>query len=142
MAGGGWVATFDDITDQRRAERERDRNQAFLNTVINKVPATIFVQDAHDRRYLLINGAGEKYSWCYARADVGKTPRELFSGSFADLIEEREEQFIASGAEQFLRRGRSSRFPASGRRGHHHDPGADPRRPRARCSSSSVSSTM
>src|SRR5260370_40494364 len=33
---------------------------------------------------------------------IGKTPRELFSGSFADLIEEREEQFIASGAEQFF----------------------------------------
>jgi PAS domain-containing protein len=41
MPSGAWVATFDDITDQRRAERERDRNQAFLNTVINHVPTTI-----------------------------------------------------------------------------------------------------
>jgi PAS domain S-box-containing protein len=102
MAGGGWVATFDDITDQRRAERERDRNQAFLNTVINKVPATIFVQDANDRRYLLINGAGEKYLGVKREQMVGKKPREVFSGSFADLIEEREEQFLASGAEQFF----------------------------------------
>jgi PAS domain S-box-containing protein len=102
MGGGGWVATFDDITDQRRAERERDRNQAFLNTIINKVPATVFVQDAHDRRYLLINGAGEKYLGVTREHMIGKTPRELFSGSFADLIEEREEQFLASGAEQFF----------------------------------------
>src|SRR4051794_9214937 len=77
--GGGWVATFDDITDQRQAERERDRNQAFLNTVINNVPATIFVQDARDRRYLLINGAGEKYLGVTREQMIGKTPRELFS---------------------------------------------------------------
>jgi hypothetical protein len=32
-----------------------------LNTIIDKVPATIFVKDANDRKYLLINGAGEKY---------------------------------------------------------------------------------
>src|SRR5882757_5884489 len=85
ISGGGWVATFDDITDQRRVERERDRNQTFLNTVINNVPATIFVQDAHDSRYLLINEAGERYLGIPREQMIGKTARELFSGSFADL---------------------------------------------------------
>jgi PAS domain S-box-containing protein len=102
MSTGGWVATFDDITDQRRAERERDRNQTFLTTVINAVPATIFVQDARDRRYLLVNRAGEKYLGIPRERMIGKTPRELFSGSFADLIEERERQFLETGAEQFF----------------------------------------
>jgi len=88
ISGGGWVATFDDITDQRRVERERDRNQTFLNTVINNVPATIFVQDAHDSRYLLINEAGERYLGIPREQMIGKTARELFSGSFADLIED------------------------------------------------------
>ena len=31
MDGGGWVATHEDITERRRAEKERDRNQAFLD---------------------------------------------------------------------------------------------------------------
>jgi PAS domain S-box-containing protein len=100
ISGGGWVATFDDITDQRRVERERDRNQTFLNTVINNVPATIFVQDAHDGRYLLINEAGERYLGIPREQMIGKTARELFSGSFADLIEERERQFLETHTEQ------------------------------------------
>jgi signal transduction histidine kinase/CheY-like chemotaxis protein len=31
MASGGWVATFEDVTDQRRAERERDRTEQQLH---------------------------------------------------------------------------------------------------------------
>jgi PAS domain S-box-containing protein len=100
ISSGGWVATFDDITDQRRVERERDRNQTFLNTVINNVPATIFVQDAQDGRYLLINEAGERYLGIPREQMIGKTARELFSGSFADLIEERERQFLETHTEQ------------------------------------------
>ena len=43
------------------AEMERDRSQAFANTVIENVPATIVVKDAHDLRYVLINRAGEQF---------------------------------------------------------------------------------
>jgi PAS domain S-box-containing protein len=102
MTSGGWVATFEDITDQRRAERERDRNQTFLNTVINNVPTTIYVQDARDNRYVLINRAGEKYLGITREHMTGKTARELFSGSLADLIEQRERQFLETRGEQFF----------------------------------------
>ena len=44
--GNGWVVTHEDITERRRAEMERDRSQAFANTVIENVPATIVVKDA------------------------------------------------------------------------------------------------
>ena len=30
MANGGWVATFEDITEQRRTEEERDRAEDLL----------------------------------------------------------------------------------------------------------------
>jgi PAS domain S-box-containing protein len=115
ISGGGWVATFDDITDQRRVERERDRNQTFLNTVINNVPATIFVQDARDGRYLLINRAGEKYLGISREQMIGKTTRDLFSGSFADLIDERERRFLETRDEQFFDE-TAVDIPAVGRR--------------------------
>ena len=102
MTSGGWVATFEDITDQRRAERERDRNQAFLNAVINAVPTTIYVKDAKDRKYVLINRAGEKYLGIPREKMIGKTARELFSGRLGDLMEERDRQFLESRAEQFF----------------------------------------
>ena len=60
MERGGWVATHEDITERRRAERERDRNQAFLDLVVENVPAAIYVKDACDLRYVLVNRAGEE----------------------------------------------------------------------------------
>ena len=58
MAGGGWVALHEDITEQRRAEQELARTKNFLDTVIENVPATIIVKDARDFRYILINQRG------------------------------------------------------------------------------------
>jgi PAS domain S-box-containing protein len=101
MASGGWVATFDDITDQRRAERERDRNQAFLNTVINHVPTTIYVQDARDLKYVLINRAGERYHGISREQMLGRTAHELFPAATAEIIDRRDRECLASRCEQF-----------------------------------------
>ena len=57
----GWVATHEDITEQRRAEKELERAKSFFDTVLENVPVTIFVKDAKDFTYLLINRAGEEY---------------------------------------------------------------------------------
>ena len=59
MPSGGWVSTHEDITEQRRAERERDRNGDFLNLIIENVPVAICVKYASDRRYVLVNRACE-----------------------------------------------------------------------------------
>ena len=53
MANGGWVATFEDITEQRKVETERDRDREFLEQIINNVPSPIIVKDARTRRYVL-----------------------------------------------------------------------------------------
>jgi PAS domain S-box-containing protein len=102
MASGGWVATFDDITEQRQAERERDRNRAFLNTVINHVPTTIYVQDARTLRYVLINRAGEKYHGITREQMIGRTSRELFSPATAEIIDRRDRECVATRREQFF----------------------------------------
>ena len=78
MRGGGWVATFEDITEQRQVERERDRSREFLNLIVENVPSAIFVKDITDGRYVLINRAGEKF-WGLARQEmVGKTAEDIF----------------------------------------------------------------
>jgi diguanylate cyclase (GGDEF)-like protein/PAS domain S-box-containing protein len=96
IASGGWVATFEDITDQRRAERERDRNWAFLDLIINNVPSAIFVKRASDRRYVLVNGAGERF-WGMPRQEmVGKTAAEVFPAKEAARIEARDDDLLRS----------------------------------------------
>ena len=64
-----------DLTEQRRAEQERDRNRQFLDRVIENVPATIFVKDP-DGRFLLVNRSAEKM-WGVTRDQViGRTADE------------------------------------------------------------------
>ena len=75
-----------ELTGRRRAEEERDLNRDFLDRVIEAVPATIFVKNARDQRYILINREGEKLCGL-SRADIiGKTPHDLFSKETADSI--------------------------------------------------------
>jgi len=87
MADGGWVATFEDITEQRKIERERDQDRAFLNQIVDNVPVMIAVKDAASRRFVLVNRAAELL-WGISRKEaLGKTARELFPQAQADLID-------------------------------------------------------
>jgi diguanylate cyclase (GGDEF)-like protein/PAS domain S-box-containing protein len=94
MEGGGWVATHEDITERRRAEKERDRNQAFLDLVVENVPAAIFVKDARDLTFVLVNRAGEDSFGVSADRMIGKTVYELVPGSFAQRITARDRQVL------------------------------------------------
>ena len=77
MANGGWLVTHEDISERRRAEQERDRNREFLDLILENVPAPIFVKDADERRYVLVNRAGEEF-WGISRADmIGRTSDEI-----------------------------------------------------------------
>jgi diguanylate cyclase (GGDEF)-like protein/PAS domain S-box-containing protein len=101
MASGGWVATFEDITEQRRTERERDRNREFLDQIIENVPAIIFVKRASDRRYVLVNRAAETF-WGVSRKDIlGRTSYEVFSKAEADRITARDDELLQSNQSVF-----------------------------------------
>jgi diguanylate cyclase (GGDEF)-like protein/PAS domain S-box-containing protein len=99
--GTGWVVTHEDITERRRAEKERDRSQAFASTVIENVPATIVVKDARTLRYVLINRAGETYFGLPREAMIGKTSEQVFSGETAKLIAEHDATLLRTGEAQF-----------------------------------------
>jgi diguanylate cyclase (GGDEF)-like protein/PAS domain S-box-containing protein len=97
----GYLAIRIDITARKQAEIERDRSQRFLNTILEHVPAPIFVKNVDDRRYILINRAGEKF-WGVSRAEmIGKTSDEVFPKQEADLIAARDEELLRSGQSLF-----------------------------------------
>ena len=96
IAGGGWVATHEDVTERRQAETERDRNREFLDLILENVPAPIFVKEGRDLRYVLVNRAGENF-WGIARSDmIGKTSAEIFSEDEAGLIAARDDELLRS----------------------------------------------
>src|SRR5436190_7127911 len=96
LANGGWVATHEDITQARSAEQERDRNRKFLDLIIDNVPTTIIVKDARSRQFVLINQAGEAHLGASRDQMIGKTAREVRPKQIADMIEEQDQQLLAS----------------------------------------------
>jgi diguanylate cyclase (GGDEF)-like protein/PAS domain S-box-containing protein len=96
MAGGGWVATHEDITDLRRAEMERDRNRKFLDTLIEHMPITVTVKDARDGRYVLVNRAAEALFAIPRGQMLGKRVHEVFPPAEADFFAARDREIIQS----------------------------------------------
>ena len=102
MANGGWVATFEDITEQRQAERERDRNREFLDQIIENVPLTIVVKDAVTRKFVLANRAAERL-WSFDRREaIGKTPHDLFPKEKADIMTEHDNRVVQADGPLFF----------------------------------------
>ena len=78
MPNGGWVATHEDITERRNAMSEIERTRAFLDTVIENVPVTVFVKEAQSQRYILVNRAAEELWGCLATMSSAKPRTRYF----------------------------------------------------------------
>src|SRR5262249_52879584 len=98
MADGGWVTTHEDVTDRISAERERDRNRDLLNLIVENVPVTIFVKNASDRRFILVNRACENV-WGLSRSEIlGRTASDIFPQAAAAEINEGDERLLKYSA--------------------------------------------
>src|SRR5262249_45239547 len=115
MRGGGWVATHEDITERRRAEQERDRNRAFLDLVIDNVPAGIFVKDVRDWSYVLINRGGEEHLGVPRRELSGKTSEAVFPPESAAFIRRVDQEALEGGGPRTLE-GHPVEMPGKGQR--------------------------
>jgi diguanylate cyclase (GGDEF)-like protein/PAS domain S-box-containing protein len=99
---GDWVATHEDITERRLAERELERTRGFLDMVIESVPVTITVKQLPDLRYALINRAGEKYFGLPRDEMLGKTALQVFPEQTALKIMANDRSVVQSGTETFF----------------------------------------
>jgi PAS domain S-box-containing protein len=96
MAGGGWVSTHEDFTEQRRAERILSRTERFLATIVENVSEAIVAKDARDLRYTFVNKAAEKLLGLPRAQILGKSVRELFPAETAELIEDKDRELLAA----------------------------------------------
>jgi PAS domain S-box-containing protein len=100
MDGGGWVATHEDFTQQRRADRVLARTERFLATILENVTQAIVAKDALDLRYVFVNKAAEKLFGLPRAEIMGKSARDLFPIESAEIIERLDRQLLA-GDENF-----------------------------------------
>ena len=97
VAGGGWVATIEDMTELKSFEAERERQRQFLNDVLDNVPVMVVVKDPAERRFLHANRAAETY-WGFSRAEaLGKTMREVFPQFDTELIDRLDAESLKTG---------------------------------------------
>jgi PAS domain S-box-containing protein len=95
MDGGGWVATHEDFTEQRRADRALARTERFLATIIENVTQAIVAKDARNLRYVFVNKAAEKLFGLSRAEIIGRSAREVFPEKSAELIERQDRQLLA-----------------------------------------------
>jgi diguanylate cyclase (GGDEF)-like protein/PAS domain S-box-containing protein len=97
MPGGGWVSTHEDVTDRKRAERELDNTRNFLDTVVNNIPISLFVQDMHSVRLLLANQAAADMFGVPRESLIGKTAHDLLPKEEADFVTAHDREVMESG---------------------------------------------
>ena len=109
------LTVIEDVTERKRADDELRRTREFLNTVIENVPATIFVKDAAELRYILVNRAGERYYGVSRDQLIGKSPHDIFPHETADFVVRSDRQLLESGNEGFTDQ-HEIETPGNGRR--------------------------
>jgi diguanylate cyclase (GGDEF)-like protein/PAS domain S-box-containing protein len=96
VEGGGWIATHEDISAHKRAQRELEQTRAFLDQIVENVPSPIIVKSVESRKYLLINRAAETYLGVKRETMLGKTTADVMPTSTAKMIEKEDRKLIAS----------------------------------------------
>ena len=86
MERGGWVATHEDITRQRRAEEELSETKQFLQSIIQNIPLAVVVKEAKTGKFLLANRAFEAMIDLPQEKLIGKTVFDIYRRNYAKLI--------------------------------------------------------
>jgi PAS domain S-box-containing protein len=76
-----------EVAEREQAEQELQRTRAFLDVMIESLPAMLLVKDANTGQCIYLNRAGEELIGIDRAELIGKSARDLLQGSDADLIE-------------------------------------------------------
>ena len=95
----GFRGVASDVTERVRAEADLARTRAFLDAVVENVPAVLFAKDMHDGgRYVLLNREGERLLGRPRATLVGKTDPDLFPPEEAARFAANDRRALAAAA--------------------------------------------
>ena len=97
MATGGWVATHEDITGQRRAEQALDETKTFLDSIIANIPIAVVVKDAKTRKLVLTNRVFDEMIGLPRNALIGKTTFDIYQAEDASRMDALDRQCVENG---------------------------------------------
>ena len=90
-----------DVTDQRRIAAELQRSRQLLGSVVENMPAMIFLKRASDLRYEMVNRYGAVLSGRTGGEEfVGKTDFDFYPPELAELYNQADRAVLASNANE------------------------------------------
>jgi diguanylate cyclase (GGDEF)-like protein/PAS domain S-box-containing protein len=90
------VVHFRQLTEREAAAAEISSTRAFLHTVIEHMPVTVVVKDAHDLRYVLVNRIAETLFGRPREDMIGKRIQDLFPKEQAEFFSARDREVLQS----------------------------------------------
>ncbi len=85
-----FISQIQDITGRKQAE-------AFLNSVLQNLPITVFIKDAKELRFLMWNKAGEDLTGYLNTEMVGKNDYDFFPKEQAEYFVAKDRETLAGG---------------------------------------------
>ncbi|MGC2779358.1 MAG: PAS-domain containing protein [Bradyrhizobium sp.] len=100
METGGWIATHEDFTAQRRNERILARAEYFLAALLENIPQAVVAKDAQSLCYVFVNRATEVLFGLPRSEIIGRAARDLFPGPTGALIESFDRELLAERVDE------------------------------------------
>jgi diguanylate cyclase (GGDEF)-like protein/PAS domain S-box-containing protein len=79
------------------AKAEVERAQTFMTAIVEAMPSMVFVKNAQDHRYVLLNRAGEKTLGLPRDQVIGRTDANIHDPELAAIYVERDREVLDSG---------------------------------------------
>ena len=93
----GVLCTYEDITEQRRAEEALRESEQFLGSLIENIPDMIFVKDARELRFVRFNRAGERLMGQSRDELLGKSDYDIHLPDEADFFVGKDREVLEQG---------------------------------------------
>ncbi len=91
---GEIVAIYNDVTQQKVAAEELRESEAFLDNIIENIPAMIFVKNADNLDFKMVNKAGEDLLGHSLEELVGKNDQDFFPKDEADFFTQKDREVL------------------------------------------------
>lgn len=88
---GSWI----DITARKEMEKNLQRSNAFLDSIIENIPDMIFLKDAQDLRFVRFNKAGENLLGFPRQQLLGKNDYDFFPKEEADFFTQKDRNVLS-----------------------------------------------
>ena len=93
----GFVFNARDVTEQKKADEEIRRSQDLLRSMMDNIPAAVFLKDEAGR-YQVVNRTFEEWYRAGRTKAVGKTPGDFFPAAQASLYAAHDKAVLETGA--------------------------------------------